>query len=138
MGGKAKHSQCCMKATPDRRIPEPGSIRPALHKVSPPGLFRGSRSDAGRFSDLALDCRNKSGNDDRKEGSFDGARPGLAPLFLVPDRNHSQASPSDLFRGAMRDARRFSDLVLDCRRYDGPKDKVCSNAFQQYVFFLAK
>ena len=91
-GWKSEALAMLMKATPDRRIPEPGSIRPALHKVSPPGLFRGSKSDARRFLDLALDCRNKSGNDDRKEGSFDGARPGLAPLFLVPDRNHFQAS----------------------------------------------
>ena len=119
-------------------MPEPGSIGPTLHKASPLGLFRGGQERCGQVFGPGSDCRNKSGNDDRKEGSFDGARPGLAPLFLVPDRNHSQASPSDLFRGAMRDARRFSDLVLDCRRYDGPKDKVCSNAFQQYVFFLAK
>ncbi len=48
------------------------------------------------------------------------------------------ASPPGLFRGSMRDARRLVDLALDCRRYDGPKDKACSNAFQQYVFFLAK
>ena len=80
MGGKAKHSQCCMKATPDGRMPASGSIRSTLHK----------------------------------------------------------ASPSDLFRGSRSDARRFSDLALDCRRYDGPKDKACSNAFQQYVLFLAK